>query len=249
MDWILPVQAIKCRPNRYPAVRYIVLFLLAVNIVYFIWALTHSEEEATVSSKSRELLNTGLMLVSEFEAQTAALALENPEDLTLCSSVSGFSTVDDANNFILDAKQANLDAILNLTGSLLASQFRVYLPPEANRIAASRSLDRVEAALTDAQMEVETYLITRGAVVNGIGLGIYGLEEEANLVQDQVSELGFEAQIEEIPRSDGEIQVVLRPSNSDKVQTSEWLELSSGRPYLIRSENLCETIAQASQFP
>ena len=71
----------------------------------------------------------------------------------------------------------------------------------------------------------------------------------ADLVQTQVSELGFRSEIEEIPRSNGEIQVVLRPPNSDQVDTAEWLELSDDRPNLTRTENLCETIAQASQFP
>lgn len=189
------------------------------------------------------------MLVSEFEAQAAALALENAEDPTICSFVSGFATVDDANGFILAAREQNLGTLLNLTGDSLPSQFRVYLPPEANRILATRALDSVSSALTEAELEVETYLITRGPLADGIGLGVFTSAEATESVRAQVSELGFVPEIEEIPRSNGEIQVVLRPPNSNQLDTAEWLELSDDRPDLTRTENLCETIAQASQFP
>ncbi len=229
--------------------RYIALFLLIANIGYFVWGYTRPQKENLLESEPRQLLNNGLMLVSEFEAQAAALALENAEDPTICSFVSGFATVDDANGFILAAREQNLGTLLNLTGDSLPSQFRVYLPPEANRILATRALDSVSSALTEAELEVETYLITRGPLADGIGLGVFTSAEATESVRAQVSELGFVPEIEEIPRSNGEIQVVLRPPNSNQLDTAEWLELSDDRPDLTRTENLCETIAQASQFP
>jgi len=189
------------------------------------------------------------MLVSEFKEQAVAVALENAEDLTKCSFVNGFSTVDDANGFILMAQERNLGALLNITGDPLPSQYRVFLRPAGNRFLATRVLDEVSEAISNAQLEVESYLITRGPLTEGVGLGVFTDKLAADLVQTQVSELGFRSEIEEIPRSNGEIQVVLRPPNSDQVDTAEWLELSDDRPNLTRTENLCETIAQASQFP
>ncbi|NKB32992.1 MAG: hypothetical protein GKR91_07845 [Pseudomonadales bacterium] len=229
--------------------KYIAILLLFANIGYFIWALTRPTEAELVESESRELLNNGLMLIREFEAQTEALALENAEDRTLCSIVVGFATVDDANGFILAARQRELGTLLNLTGDPLPSQYRVYLAPEANRILATRELDAVSSAILDAELAVETYLITRGPLAEGIGLGVFAEAAEAETIQTQVSGLGFAPEIEEIPRSDGEIQVVLRSSNSEQLEMAEWLELSDDRPDLTRTENLCETIAQASQFP
>ncbi|MDD9891088.1 MAG: hypothetical protein OXU66_09755 [Gammaproteobacteria bacterium] len=229
--------------------RYIALVLLIANIGYFIWGYTRPKQQDPQASEPRQLLNNGLMLVSEFEAQAAALALENAGDPTICSIVSGFATVDDANGFILVAKGQNLGTLLNLTGELLPSQFRVYLPPEANRILATRALDSVSAAIAAAELEIETYLITRGPLAEGVGLGVFRSAEDAELVRIQVSELGFAPEIEEISRSNGEIQVVLRPLNSNQLDTAEWLEISDDRPDLTRTENLCETIAQASQFP
>ena len=229
--------------------RYIAIFLLVANIGYFIWAQTRTPQEELIAREPRDLLNTGLMLVSEFKEQAVAVALENAEDLTKCSFINGFSTVVDANGFILMAQERNLGALLNITGDPLPSQYRVFLPPAGNRFLATRVLDEVSEAISNAQLEVESYLITRGPLTEGVGLGVFTDKLAADLVQTQVSELGFRSEIEEIPRSNGEIQVVLRPPNSDQVDTAEWLELSDDRPNLTRTENLCETIAQASQFP
>jgi len=229
--------------------RYIALFLLIVNIGYFIWTFVRPLEPQPTAYQPRELINSGLMLVSEFEAQTAALALENAVDSKTCSIVSGFATVDDANGFILLAQRLNLAGVLNLTGGALPSQYRVFLPSEHNRSLATRKLDSVSAAVEAAQLQVETYLITRGPLSEGVGLGVFIDAEEADLVQSQLSELGYMPEIEEIPRSMGEIQVLLRSLNSNQVEGPEWLELSDDRPDLTRTENLCETIAQASQFP
>ena len=229
--------------------RYIAIFLLVANIGYFIWAQTRQTQDELVAREPRDLINNGLMLVSEFEEQAAVVALENAEDLTQCSFVSGFSTVDDAKGFILLAQERNLGALLNITGDPLPSQYRVFLPPAGNRILATRALDEVSASISRAQLEVETYLITRGRLAEGVGLGVFADNLAADSVRSQVSQLGFSPEIEEISRSNGEIQVVLRPPNSDQVDTAEWLELSDDRPDLTRTENLCETIAQASQFP
>jgi hypothetical protein len=229
--------------------RYIALFLLIANIGYFVWTFVRPLESESTAYQPRELINSGLMLVSEFEAQTAALALENVVDSKTCSIVSGFATVDDANGFILLAQRLNLVGLLNLTGGALPSQYRVFLPSEPNRSLATRKLDSVSAAVEAAQLQVETYLITRGPLSEGVGLGVFIDAEEAGLVQSQLSELGYMPEIEEIPRSMGEIRVLLRSLNSNQVEGAEWLELSDDRPDLTRTENLCETIAQASQFP
>jgi hypothetical protein len=139
--------------------------------------------------------------------------------------------------------------LLNLTGVPLDPQYRVYIVPASSRNVATITLDGVSERLAAADLQVETYLITRGLLENGIGLGVFAAEDGAVAVMGQVTELGYDVEIEEIPRSEGEIQVWLRPPDSGQVGDSKWLDLSADRPYLTRTENLCETIAQATQFP
>ena len=229
--------------------RYIVIFLVVANLAYFAWNHTHSVEPALQARESRPLLNNGLMLVSEFAEQSAQQARLDEEASRLCSIVSGFTSVDEANTFMAGAREAAFGTLLNLTGQALSSQYRVYLAPASSRSIATITLDGLSERIIEAELAVETYLITRGLLENGIALGIFGSATEAESAQRVIAELGYDPEIEEIPQSDGEIQVWLRPTNSGQVENPEWLDLSTAWPDLTRTENLCETIAQATQFP
>lgn len=229
--------------------RYIALFLVLANIAYFIWWETRPPRAEVPSSGPRPLLNNGLMLLSEFDRQSALQARLNAEAARLCTVVSGFSSVDDANSFMAQARASGMTGLLNLTGTALEPQYRVYLPPASSREVAAITLDGLSERLQAAEIEAETYLITRGLLENGIALGVFDDGGAAQGVREAVSDLGYEVQIEEIPRSDGAAEVWLRPVESDRIDDAQWLDLSAERPDLTRSENLCETIAQASQFP
>ncbi len=229
--------------------RYIAVFLVIGNLVYFGWNQTHPRENALLASESRPLLNNGLMLVSEFEAQSAQQALENAEATRVCSIVSGFNSIDEANSFMAAARNLSLGALLNFTGEALPSQYRVFLAPASSRGITIITLEGLSERITEAELEVESYLITRGLLENAIALGVYLTMAEAESVQRVITAFGYAPEIEEMFRSEGEIQVWLRPANSAQVETAQWLDLSAERPDLTRTENLCETIAQASQFP
>ena len=98
-------------------------------------------------------------------------------------------------------------------------------------------------------MEIETYLITRGLLENGIALGVFSEQASAQNTQSRVLQLGYPAEIEEIPRSTGEIRVQLQVLEQEALENPAWLELTGDRTGLSIVENLCETIAQGTQFP
>ena len=98
-------------------------------------------------------------------------------------------------------------------------------------------------------MESEIYLITRGMRENGIALGVFSERDDAEASNKAIRELGYAPEIEEIPRSTGEIQVQLQALEQNVLENPPWLDLTVDRPDLSITENLCETIAQGSQFP
>ena len=98
-------------------------------------------------------------------------------------------------------------------------------------------------------MVSEIYLITRGMLENGIALGVFSERVDAETARIAVQELGYVPEIEEIPRSTGEIQVQLQVLEQNVQENPAWLDLTVGRPDLSITENLCETIAQGRQFP
>ncbi|MDP6652689.1 MAG: hypothetical protein QGF90_11385, partial [Gammaproteobacteria bacterium] len=189
--------------------RYIAIFLVLANLVYFGWNQTHPQGTALQAPESRPLLNNGLMLVSEFEAQSAQQVLENAEATRVCSIVSGFSSIDEANSFMAAARNLSLGALLNLTGEALPSRYRVFLAPASSRGIAIITLEALSERIAKAELEVESYLITRGLLENGIALGVYLTVVEAESAQRVITALGYAPEIEEMFRSEGEIQVWL----------------------------------------
>lgn len=224
--------------------RYIALFLLLANIGYFAWLRFDTQPVSELPPPApRPLLNTGLTLVSEYEEQLAALPQLS------CFTVASFATNDDASSFIAELDELAYDARLHLSGEPLSPQYRVFLPPASSRGIATITLDSLSESLAQAEMEIETYLITRGMLENGIALGVFSERDNAETALSAVQGLGFAPQIEEIPRSTGEIQVQLEMLQQDLLENPAWLDLTLDRPDLTITENLCETIAQGTQFP
>ena len=224
--------------------RYIAIFLLLANIAYFAW-LRVAAPPVVVSAPTpaRPLLNSGLTLVSEYEQQLA----QRPA--LSCFTVSSFISVDDASSFIAEIGGIASDASVSLSGDPLSPQYRVFLAPASSRGIATITLDSLSESIAAAQMEIETYLITRGPLENGIALGVFSEQASAKDTQSRVLQLGYPAEIEEIPRSTGEIRVQLQVLEQDVQENPAWLGLTVDRTDLSIVENLCETIAQGTQFP
>lgn len=224
--------------------RYIAIFLLLANIGYFAWVRYAAEPVASpIPAAPRPLLNSGLTLVSEYEAQLAA------RPALSCFTLGSFNSTDDASSFIAELGDVIYASDVHLTGESLSSQYRVYLPPASSRGIATITLDSLSESLVAAELEIESYLITRGIFENGIALGVYAELDDAQAARNAVQGLGYAPQIEEIPRSTGEIQVQLQLQERYLSENPRWLELAAYRPDLTITENLCETIAQGSQFP
>ena len=224
--------------------RYIAIFLLLANIGYFSWVRYAAEPIVLpVTSAPRLLLNSGLTLISEYEAQLAAQPALN------CFTIGDFSTIDDASSLIAEMGEAVFASNVVLGGDPLSSQYRVFIPPASSRGIATIALDALSEGLIAADIESEIYLITRGMFENGIALGVFSELGDAQALRNGVQGLGYAPQIEEIPRSTDEIQVQLQVLEQFVFENPAWLDLTAGRPNLIITENLCETIAQGTQFP
>jgi len=224
--------------------RYIAIFLLLANIGYFSW-IRYVAKPITppVPNISRPLLNSGITLISEYEAQLAAQPALN------CFTIGGFNTVDDASSLITELGEAVFAADVRLSGDPLSSQYRVFIPPASSRGIATITLDSLSDSLIAAEIEIEIYLITRGMLENGIALGVFAELADAQVALNAVQGLGYAPEVEEIPRSTGEIQAQLQVLERYVSENPAWLGLTVDRPDLTITENLCETIAQGSQFP
>mgnify|MGYP001162639895 FL=1 len=228
--------------------RYIAVFLLLANAAYFFWHLYTSQNGGVgLDRVVIPPINSGLVLLSE-QTEIADLLVTDVTPVKkaygYCALAGLFPNLEDANYFMVSAQELGFDTEVSLSGELLSPQYRVYLPPLASREIATSTLIGLSERLREADLSIESYLITRGQLSNGIALGVFAQRFNAEGVQNRVLELGYNLEIGEIPRADGDIQVRLMHENQFPFQTDQWLELTLDRPYLEQVENLCETIAQ-----
>ena len=224
--------------------RYIAIFLLLANIGYFSWVRYSAQRiSAPVPNTPRLLFNSGLTLISEYELQSAV------QPALTCFTIQSFSTIDDASSLIAAMGEAIFSSTVRLSGDPLSSQYRVFIPPASSRGIATITLNGLREGLIAAEMEMESDLITRGMLENGIALGVFSQQGDAQAARNGVQQLGYAPEIEEIPRSTGAIQVQLQVLERYVLENPAWLDLVASRLNLTITENVCETIAQGSQFP
>lgn len=236
--------------------KYIAIFLLLANIGYFSWLNFGADpikRLAFSGSEDRPLLNDGMILLVEYQARVAeeeVIAAQLYElNSRVCLSVNNFVNFDDAVDFADSAVGLGLSPSQQLLGVVQPSQYRVFLPPASSRAVATITLEGLNKRATEAELAIESYLITRGSLENGIALGVFASLDASIGVQLALGNLGYSPQIQELPQSDGGVVVYLSGSGSLSLESEAWLDLSAERTYLIATENLCETIAQGAQFP
>lgn len=115
----------------------------------------------------------------------------------------------------------------------------VFLPPLPSRKEALRKLHELQAK------GVDSYVIPKGDIVNGISFGMYSRSGSAEVRLAEVKKFGYEAEIKEVPRSYEELWVVVQPTESIKLDTESWQNFLFERKNVERRENYCPGVASS----
>lgn len=102
--------------------RFVVIFLLLLNIAYFGWSLLRPPELPAVP-EPRPLRNEGLQLVSE--AQAAELSHLREEAENVCLHVGGFTDIFEASEFASVVISENIEATVYIAQPGDAAEVRL----------------------------------------------------------------------------------------------------------------------------
>ena len=102
--------------------RYIVVFLLVLNIAYFGWSLLRPPE-LPLAAEPRPLRNEGLQLVSEARAAETAGAREEAEGV--CLYVGGFADIFEASDFAASVTSEDIEATVYVSQPAEAAEVRL----------------------------------------------------------------------------------------------------------------------------
>lgn len=230
--------------------RWIVLVLLFANIGLFAWFNTLGRtEDRPVPAAPKPLAQAGkqIALVSEVSREELAKAAPppprkkpqvetSPQDSELCTIVGPFEEEFQGEDVAQRLQALQLDAQLREIEMEGQMRYWVYLDPLGSRREAFRKLRELQAA------GVDSYVIPKGSLTNGISFGIFSESERAESLAEELRGRGFPAQTREEPQTYLERWIVLPPGEADSLAEDFWSQLQLEYPDLDRRQNLCREL-------
>lgn len=236
--------------------RAIFFVLLLANLLLFAlqWVSMGEQEADTIAEKAGPELEgvPSLSLLRETgEPREAPASAREPEtslasdpsgsaDLgenPLCTLVGPYADRPSAETAVQRLQALDLDARVRDLEVPDGEGYWVYLEPELSHRAALRRLHELQAK------QIDSYIIPRGDLENGISFGMFSREALARARRDEMREQGYEARIREIERTHREIWVSLPPGDAQKLGEGLWEDLLEQAPELERRQNFCPGVA------
>ncbi len=160
-------------------------------------------------------------------------------DRAMCTYVGPFKALLPAEYFAEHLSALEVDATVEKVEVPGEPSYWVYQDPQASRKAALRRLHELQGK------QIDSYVIPKGDLMNGISFGLYNGEERAMKRLKQVLDKGYEAKIKKVERSFEEIWVSLTAEEAEKVGQELWFELMNREDGLEKRQNFCPDVASS----
>jgi hypothetical protein len=113
----------------------------------------------------------------------------------------------------------------------------VYLKPEVSEKEALRRLYELQ------KKNIESHIITKGELANGISFGRYADYMEAEARSAEIKKQGYEVDIKMLPRMIQETWVVVEAGFAEKINETVWVDLLAKESALEKRQNFCLGVA------
>lgn len=159
-----------------------------------------------------------------------------------CTMVGPFAGLEGADRFVARLQVLDVQAFvqnLELPGGPV---YRVHLPALNSQRDARQVLAQLHAE------GVDSYLISRGDLANGIFLGVFSQGEEAQARVRELKSLGWQAEIQKIDRTYHEIWVMFAEGEAQKIARKTWWEWLDDEKSFEERQNFCLDVASEENF-
>ena len=113
----------------------------------------------------------------------------------------------------------------------------VYLQPEPTKELAAVKLRELQ------EKKIDSFIIPQGEIANGISLGVFDKQENADKRQQAIVELGYSAQVRANPRNYLESWVVIYPDEAARFSPELYNQLRLDNNKLDLRKDLCSKVA------
>ncbi|WP_111643387.1 SPOR domain-containing protein [Marinimicrobium alkaliphilum] len=220
--------------------RAILITLVGVNLVafalqWFWWHPAPSLDEAPpeLEGQSLELLGSESRQSTLGQNQAAP----TPTPPRYCVMVGPFAGTEPADGLVGRLSSLEVGAWVQELEVSDGQGYWVYLPPEVSQQAALRRLYELQAK------GIDSYVIPRGELANGISLGMFVSEVSAEARRTELSDLGYDAQLRTVDRTLRETWVLMPRREARSLAPSRWETLLERTGDVERRENLCPGVA------
>jgi len=233
------------------------LLLVIANLGLAGWFMSAGRApENTVQQTAPAAAESSIALVSEVapgeladrvESQRgaevpAARAVAEPEAAqpgeALCTLVGPFGEAFQGEDVAQRLRALEVDASLREIEMQGQMRYWVFMAPLGSRREAYRKLRALQAA------GIDSYVIPKGSLENGISFGIFSELERARSLTDELQAQGFAAEFREEPQTYLERWVVVS-GGEQQLAADFWQQLQLDYPDVDQRQNLCSEIVDA----
>lgn len=244
--------------------RWVFIVLLMLNGIYYTWQHNLADsgyEQQKVEVGAARASNNSLVLLAEApndihrenesEVDTTIDVLPKvgttigtlPEDdMPMCWMVGPFDEADQGKAFA--ARMAALDIMSSVVTKEVEGppDYWVHIPSRATRDAALALLRELKAR------KIDSFLISKGELENGISLGLFSREHRAQAVYDQRKAQGYAVEVQVVPRQKTQIWLVSDQGGAGKMSDEHWEMIKKEESGLKRHKNYCNKIASSEKL-
>lgn len=252
--------------------RWIVISLLLFNVMFLLWnwlGYSHSKGveamNAGGAAERAEMPGARVLLLRERvvpDTQSGENIVPAAETLVLAGNTDASAAESSA--LKVDGAQADQSvclllgphpeppaakilidrlAALQIQGKYAAIEvagepdYWVYLRPEPTKELAAVKLRELQ------EKKIDSFIIPQGEIANGISLGVFDKQENAEKRQQAIAELGYSAQVRANPRNYLESWVVIYPDEAARFSSELYNQLRLDNNKLDLRKDLCSKVA------
>ncbi len=203
---------------------------------------TALQQETSRAAEIGQVGPTSDPVDEESDAERGPELVEVSVPALYCAEIGPFRDESDASAFIA-SNQGRMSLRLETRQVDAAPDYRVFIPPFASRELASATMDALRSAFKTNNLAIDTFLIPRGELANGIALGLFSEQRNALNVQEQLERLGYNVVVRTEEKHANEVWLYAENVLSEAEFMGHWAQMKLSRSYIDAGEKACETIA------
>jgi hypothetical protein len=227
--------------------KQIFIVLLLANVTFFVWLNWGGSEKppTPVSAVPHNVGNLQTLSERSLKNKEKKIAPKKIEEEAVvaeaerCQMIGPYAEVLHAEYLAEKLKALDVSASIENVTITDGKVYWVYLMPEMSDKEALRRLHEIQAKpIADA------YIIPSGELANGISLGQFTDEGEAQARKLAIAQHGYSVFIKELPKSHSETWVQILYMDAQKIDEATWLELLNEEKEIERRKNYCLGVAK-----